>query len=318
MNTIQIEYPKNLPDYELLDSGNGEKMEKFSGYTIIRPDPRAIWHKSLAESIWIQADAQFLRTNAENGLWKTKTPPPKPWIFRYKNCTFLLKPTNFKHVGIFPEQAVNWDWMTTQINRCHPELACPPKLQRRRAEGSPPSIKDSRIRKPLTILNLFAYTGASTAVAAKNNAFVTHVDSVKSTISWANENCKLNNIPADRVRWIEDDAYKFVVREKKREKTYDAIIMDPPRFGRGSHGEIWKLEDDLPKLLAACKQILSPHPMFILINAYTADLSSLVLSRLMHDFMKGFTGAITFGELATKESSSGRFLPQGIFARWQC
>jgi 23S rRNA (cytosine1962-C5)-methyltransferase len=168
-----------------------------------------------------------------------------------------------------------------------------------------------------SILNLFAYTGASTAVAAKHGAFVTHVDSIKSTISWANENYKENNIDPSHVRWIEDDAYKFVLREGKRGKKYDAIIMDPPRFGRGTKGEIWKLENDLPKLLLACKQILSPDPLFVLINAYTADISSLVLQHVMNDLMKKNKGIITFGELAIKESSTDRILPQGIFARWQ-
>ena len=287
MDTIQIEYPTNLPDYTLMDSGDGEKLEIFSDYTIIRPDPRALWHKT-QEKLWNSADAQFIRTTSDSGSWDIKKTPPRPWHFHYKNYSFLLRPTNFKHIGIFPEQAINWDWMTNIIGRHTP-----------------------------TILNLFAYTGASTVIAAKNNAFVTHVDSVKSTISWANENCKLNNIPEDRLRWIEDDAYKFVQREIKRKKQYDAIIMDPPRFGRGSKGEIWKLEEDLPKLLTACKQILSPHPLFVLINAYTADLSSLVLSHLMQDLMKGFGGTITFGELATKEASCNRLLPQGIFTRWQ-
>ena len=333
MDTIQIEYPTNLSDYALLDSGDGEKLETFSGYTVIRPDPRALWQKSQSDDVWNQADATFSRTphsrnwgsfNSGNedpalrdrvrfdGTWKIKRNPPNPWSFRFKDYSFLLRPTDFKHVGIFPEQAVNWEWMTTQINRCHPALDA----------GSQPAIKNPtgfRLggRNDIHILNLFAYTGGATVIAAKTGAFVTHVDSVKSTISWANENCRLNNIPPDHVRWIEDDAYKFVTREGKREKLYDAIIMDPPRFGRGAKGEVWKLEDDLPKLLKACKQILTPHPVFILINAYTADLSSLVLSHLMHDLMKGFDGIITFGELATKEASTDRLLPQGIFARWQ-
>ena len=305
MNTIQIEYPTNLPNYELLDSGDGKKLETFSGYTVIRPDPRALWQKS--QEMWNSADARFIRTSSESGSWNIKRTPPEPWIFHFKNYSFLLQPTDFKHVGIFPEQAVNWEWMTTQINRCHPELV----------EGSPPGIKDSRICRSLTILNLFAYTGGATVIAAKTGAFVTHVDSVKSTISWANENCKRNNIPVDRVRWIEDDAYKFVIREAKRGKQYDAIIMDPPRFGRGAKGEVWKLEDDLPKLLLACKSILVKKPLFVLINAYTADLSSLVLCHMMHDLMKGFDGTITFGELATQEQYSKRLLPQGIFSRFE-
>ncbi|KKS90039.1 MAG: hypothetical protein UV63_C0007G0022 [Microgenomates group bacterium GW2011_GWC1_43_11] len=315
MNTIRIEYPEHLPDYELVDSGNGEKLEKFSGYTIIRPDPRALWQKSQKNEVWSRANAKFERTGSEGGLWNIAAPPPQPWYFRYKKCAFLLKPTDFKHVGVFPEQAVNWDWMTTQINRCHPS---PPAG----GEGSQPTIKTPRDsgstgRNDIHILNLFAYTGTATVIAAKQGAFVTHVDSVKSTISWAHENCILSNIPSDRVRWIEEDAYTFVLREGKREKTYDGIIMDPPRFGRGSRGEVWKLEEDLPKLLTACKQILVPHPLFILINAYTADISSIVLQHMMEDLMKDKKGTMMFGELATKESASGRLLPQGIFARWQ-
>ncbi|MCJ7826347.1 class I SAM-dependent methyltransferase [Patescibacteria group bacterium] len=310
MDTIQIEYPTKLPDYALLDSGDGEKLETFSGYTVIRPDPRALWQKSQKEEMWNTADARYIRTSSEYGSWNIKRTPPDPWHFHYKDYSFLLHPTDFKHVGIFPEQAVNWEWMTTQINRCHPELV----------EGSRIPTQDScwSSSHPLHILNLFAYTGAATVIAAKTGAFVTHVDSVKSTISWANENVRLNKIPTDRVRWIEDDAYKFVTREAKREQQYDAIIMDPPRFGRGAKGEVWKLEEDLPKLLLACKQILSPNPLFVLINAYTADLSSLVLSHLMHDLMKEFDGTITFGELATKEASTDRLLPQGVFTRWQC
>jgi len=288
MNTIRIEYPDSLSDYELLDSGDGEKLEKFSGYMIIRPDPRALWQKSSPVSLWDQKKAEFLRSGSKGGTWKTHTPPPQPWHFHYKNCAFILRPTDFKHVGIFPEQAVNWDWMTGIIGKKNP-----------------------------SILNLFAYTGGATVIAAKNGSFVTHVDSVKHTISWAHDNYKQNDIDPRHVRWIEDDAYKFVVREKKRGKSYDGIIMDPPRFGRGAKGEIWKLEYDLPKLLIACRQILSPHPLFLLINAYTADLSSLVLQNLMEGLMKNQKGIITSGELATKESTSGRLLPQGIFARWQ-
>ena len=287
MNTIQIEYPTNFPDYALLDSGDGEKLETFSGYTVIRPDPRALWQKSQKE-VWNSADARFIRTSSDSGSWNIKRTPPDPWHFRFKDYSFLLRPTDFKHVGIFPEQAVNWEWIEGII------------------KGKQPSI-----------LNLFAYTGGATVIAAKTGAFVTHVDSVKSTISWANENCRLNNIPPDHVRWIEDDAYKFVIREAKRGKTYDGLIMDPPRFGRGAKGEVWKLEDDLPKLLSACKHILSPKPLFVLINAYTADLSSLVLYHMMHDLMKGYDGTITFGELATKEASTDRLLPQGIFGRYQ-
>jgi len=288
MNTIRIEYPTNIPDYALIDSGSGEKLEIISSVTLSRPDPRAIWQKSQKDTVWNLADARYVRTSSESGTWNIRKNPPKMWCFHYSNCTFSLKPTDFKHIGIFPEQAVNWDWVRNLIHDKRP-----------------------------SILNLFAYTGGATVVAAKNGAHVTHVDSVKSTISWANENCKLSAVPYDNVRWIEDDAYKFVLREEKRGMKYDGLILDPPRFGRGPKGEIWKLEVDLPRLLCACKQILSSRPLFILLNAYTADLSSLVLHHLMKDMMKDMKGNITSGELATQEETSGRLLPQGIFARWQ-
>jgi len=280
-----IEYPKNLTDYRLLDSGNREKLETFSGYTVIRPDPRAFWTPN-SPSEWDNADAKYIRTDAEHGTWKMKRPPPNPWYFTYGNLRFFLHPTDFKHVGIFPEQAVNWDWLTRTI------------------AGS-----------PLKVLNLFGYTGAATVVATSAGAFVTHVDSSKPSIVWAKKNYAVNSLPAHGVRWIEDDAYKFVVREKKRGNTYDGVIMDPPRFGRGAKGEVWKLTDDLPKLLVAVKEILSSRTSFVLINVYTADISAVALYNLASSLLQG--GSISVGELALKESDSGRLLPNGLFLRRQ-
>jgi len=206
---------------------------------------------------------------------------------RYDRLTFILRPTEFKHVGVFPEQAVNWLWLTKTIGG-----------------------------KPLNVLNLFAYTGGATMAAAAAGAKVTHVDAVKSTIDWAHENIRASNLVDKPVRWIEEDAYKFVLRESRRGSTYDGIIMDPPRFGRGTKGEVWKLEDDLPKLVNACISILSPNPTFFLLNAYTADLSSIAVANLLTSAMSRHKGTVSFGELALKESSSGRLLPNGIFARW--
>lgn len=288
MNTIPIEYPSPNPDYELIDSGNGEKLEQFHGYNIIRPDPRVLWETSAPVHVWQKADAVFVRNTPESGTWNSKKNPPTPWHFHHADYTFLLRPTNFKHVGIFPEQAVNWQWLETIVKNRTPNL-----------------------------LNLFAYTGAATVIAAKTGAFVTHVDSVKSTIAWAKENSKINLVSPSAIRWIQDDAHTFVLREIKRGKTYDGIIMDPPRFGRGTRGEVWKLEHDLPKLLRSVKHILSASPLFILINAYTANISAIVLYRLLAELMGNTRGLLTFGELALKESSSGRLLPQGIFSRWQ-
>ena len=275
MLSISIEYPTDWKDYELIDSGQGQKLERFGQYIVARPDPRAIWEKHAPEA-WSKAHATYIEDH-----WKQKQPPPHLWMVSYRDMTFTLRPTKFKHVGVFPEQATNWDWI--------------------------------RSKKALNVLNLFAYTGGSSIAAAKSGAKVTHVDSVKSAIDWARKNADASGLNRSAIRWIEDDAYAFVVRESRRGNTYDGIIMDPPRFGRGPKGQVWKIEEDLPKLLASCKKILSPKPAFFLINAYTADLSSLALHHLMGDLFKG---NLEFGELALKESVGGRLLPNGIFARW--
>lgn len=285
MDTISIEYPTDWTDYELIDSGDGEKLERFGSYVLVRPDPRAIWTKSAPDK-WALADATYRRTDPKTGQWETKTSPPSPWQVQYDNLTFILRPTEFKHVGVFPEQAVNWNWLTKIING-----------------------------KPLNVLNLFAYTGGATMAAAAAGAKVTHVDSVKSAIDWAHENVNTSKLEGKPVRWIEEDAYKFVLRESRRGSTYDGIIMDPPRFGRGTKGEVWKLEDDLPKLIAAAISILSHNPTFFLLNTYTADLSSIAIGNLLTSAISKHKGTVSFGELALKDSS-GRLLPNGIFARW--
>lgn len=292
MNTVTLEYPTDWKDYELIDSGQGEKLERFgpdatSGYTIARPDPRALWAKRATSDQWRRANAAYIRTTVTEGHWQTRQPPPNPWRISYRHLTFGLKPTEFKHVGVFPEQATNWDWLGTVIKG-----------------------------KSLNVLNLFAYTGGATLAAAAAGARVTHVDSVKSTIAWARENAVLSKLENKPIRWIEDDAYKFALREGRRAIRYDGIIMDPPRFGRGAQGQVWKIEQDLPKLFGAIKLILAPTPTFILINAYTADLSSIVLLHMLEDLVEDLGGTITFGELALKETSAGRLLPNGIFARW--
>lgn len=283
---INIDYPTDWTDYELIDSGLGEKLERFGTYIIVRPDPRALWKKS-NENVWEKADAVFTRTDPKTGTWDIRTNPPTPWTLRYKTLTFTLRPTEFKHVGIFPEQAANWNWLESTI------------------QG-----------RPLNVLNLFAYTGGATMACLAAGARVTHVDAAKSTIAWAKENLEASTLAEKPVRWIEDDAYKFVIRESKRGNAYDAIILDPPRFGRGSKGEVWKLEEHLPQLLDACTQIISKAPSFILINAYTADISPIVLDRLMQDLTRGRGGIVQTGELTLQESASGKLLPNGIFCRW--
>lgn len=264
------------------------KLERFAGYTVARPDPRVLWEPQLPGSEWKKADATYVRSTKTEGHWQITRNPATPWIVRYGQMKFILRATSFKHVGLFPEQAVNWQWIQRQINQ-----------------------------EPIHVLNLFGYTGAATVAAALSGPKVTHVDSQSGVISWAKENAAINRIPADRTRWITDDVYKFVLREQKRGVTYDGIIMDPPRFGRGTKGEVWKLEDDLPKLLSACIPILSTHAQFLLINAYTADMSAIVIGQMLRDALKNHGGTVTFGELALKEQGSDRLLPSGIFARWQ-
>lgn len=288
MQSIHIEYPTDWNEYELLDSGNGLKLEQFAGYTISRPDPRILWQPTLSEQEWKNAHASYIRSSLTEGHWQVRSAPPQPWLLHFDRMTMKLAPTQFKHIGIFPEQAVNWRWLSNVI-------------------GS----------KPIKILNLFAYTGGGTLASALAGASVTHVDSVKSVIGWAKENARLSHVPERSIRWIEEDTYKFVLREQRRGSSYDGIILDPPRFGRGTKGEVWKLEIDLPRLLSTCKSILSNSPKFFLINAYTADISSVVLGNMVEDLLGSFGGSIQYGELAIKEKSRGRLLPSGIFARWQ-
>jgi len=293
MNAIPTAYSANWKDYALLDSGNGEKLESFAGYTLIRPDPRAIWNHAQPDPIWDNADAHFIRTDSDRGDWNIKRQPPNPWILQYQDLQFVLHPTDFKHVGIFPEQAVNWDWTREQIkNYANSGQAC-------------------------KVLNLFAYTGAATVAACKAGAHVTHVDSSKPSTTWAHENCDKNAIPENQTRWIVEDVIKFVERETKRGNTYDGIILDPPRFGRGAKGEVWKLAEDLPLLLSIIRNVVSKTPAFILLNAYTADLSAITLYNLMQSQFSNLGGTCTFGELTTKEQSTERLLPQGAFVRWQ-
>lgn len=276
---IPVLSPEGWIDYQLLDTGGGRKFESFNGYKIIRPDPRAIWFPNYQN--W-DADAIFDRNSAE-GHWFYKNQPPENWHIAYKNVKLVLKATDFRHVGVFPEQAVNWDYLAKKISG-----------------------------QKLKILNLFAYTGASTIAAVKEGAIVTHVDSSKGIISWAKENAVLSNLSGDSVRWIVEDCLKFVEREFRRGVKYEGVILDPPRFGHGSKGEVWKLQEDLSKLLLTVKDILSEDPKFVLLNLYTADLSAIAIKQLFDNVFKIKSEVI---ELAIKESSGERLLPMGITCR---
>lgn len=276
-------------DYELIDSGNGMRFERFGPYKTVRPDPQAIWQPNLPESEWQQADVQFVRTKADQGIWKFKRHLPEKWKMHWKDLSFWVRLTSFKHTGIFPEQSLQWDF-----------------IQRK--------IKEQKNTQP-SILNLFGYTGIASLAASEAGAHVTHVDASKPTLTWAKDNQLASNISEQPIRWILDDAVKFVEREIRRGNRYDGIIMDPPVYGHGPTGQIWKFSEDFPKLLHNCAKLLSPHPLFVIVNAYAISSSALMLENVMQDILP--KGNTTVGELALQESSGKRLLSTGIFARWE-
>jgi 23S rRNA (cytosine1962-C5)-methyltransferase len=293
-------------DFELLDTGDGFRLERWGEAILARPDPQIIWQKSLPQSEWQKADAIFVNrgkdTESEGerrGQWEIKNHLPDPWTINFNNLKFLLKLSPFKHTGLFAEQSAQWNWMMSRLQIKEPK-----------------SKTDSDNLNPkFKILNLFGYTGGATMVLAKAGCFVTHVDASKPAITWANENHALNNLPADSARWILDDAVKFVKREVKRGTQYDGIIMDPPAFGHSPSGKTWKFNDDLPELLQLCVQLLSPKAKFLLINGYATNSSALALNNLLQDAMRERSGNIDCGELCLKQTN-GRTISTGIFARW--
>jgi 23S rRNA (cytosine1962-C5)-methyltransferase len=293
---MNILHPTNLKDHQLLDSGRGQKLERFSGRLISRPEPNAVWERKLDDSFWSRADARFLngKTCPEKGHpapqtngWEIGKWSDKPWIFSYQSLKFELKLSPYKHTGIFPEQAVNWDWCGELIREC----------------GYQPNI-----------LNLFGYTGAATVAAAAAGAKVTQVDSSKPAALWARHNAALSGMKETSFRWIVDDCSKFVEREVKRKARYDAVIMDPPSFGRDHKGKIFRFGDDVPELINACGKILSDEPLFFLVNAYSTNFSAQALKNLLADILP--LKKIECGELHLEEKDTGRSLPCSIFARY--
>lgn len=274
--------------YELLDSGEGEKLERYGNFILSRPDPQALWPKKLLPEKWKNANANFSRESQNTG-WKFKKDLPKKWEINFAGLKFLIKPTAFKHTGLFPEQSQNWKWLEEKI---------------------------SKAGRPVSVLNLFGYTGGATLAAAKAGAEVCHVDGSKAAITWAKENAKISGLESKPIRWILDDALAFVGREIKRGKFYDGIIMDPPAFGRGPEGEMWKIEENFLDLVSKCKQILSKEPLFFLVNGYSSGYSALAYENNLSDLVEKFGGVVESGELVIKESGAGRLLPCGIFGRW--
>lgn len=278
-------------EYQLLDSGRGSKLERFGPYTFIRPESQAIWQPTLSEREWNAADGIFdTGDSAEGGRWNLQPSVEEAWVMRYKGLKFWAQPTPFRHMGVFPEHANHWDWMARLI---------------------------AEAQRPVRVLNLFGYTGLATLAAAAAGAAVTHIDASKKTIGWARENQILSGLDDRPIRWILDDAVKFVRREVRRETHYDGFIIDPPPFGRGPKGEIWRLEEALPALLDDCRTLLSDRPLFFVLTAYAIRTSALSMYYALRDTMQDFGGIITTGEMVLSEQSGNHLLSTSIFARWE-
>ncbi len=276
-------------DYEILDMADGEKLERWGNIILIRPDPQIIWKEKFRPALWKKANAHYHRSKSGGGEWEYIKNVPKVWQVRYKDLVFNLKPMGFKHTGLFPEQAVNWEFMMNKI-------------------------KNSK--RPIKVLNLFAYTGGATVACASAGASVCHVDSSKGMTAWAKENVASSGLSDKPVRFIIDDVIKFVQREIRRGNKYDAIVMDPPSYGRGANGEVWNIEESLYMLVELCSKILSDNPLFFLINSYTTGLSPTILANILSMIIKK-KGKVSCGEVGLPMKDSSIVLPCGIYGRWE-
>ena len=279
----------NWKDYEILDMANGEKLERWGNVILIRPDPQIIWNKKEHEEKWKTANAIYNRSKTGGGSWQYKKKMPSEWKIKYKDLIFNIKPMGFKHTGLFPEQAVNWDWMMEKIKSA---------------------------KRDIKVLNLFAYTGGATVACLSAGASVCHVDSSKGMVSWAKENVISSGLKDRPVRYIVDDVVKFVNREIRRGNKYDAIIMDPPSYGRGAKGEVWRFEDDITDLVELCTKVLSKAPLFFLINSYTTGISAKVLENILRINIKN-DGVFESGEVGLPMKDSKLVLPCGIYGKWE-
>lgn len=279
----------NWKDYEVIDTSHGEKLERWGDYVLVRPDPQIIWDTPKTDRRWKRRDGHYHRSSKGGGEWEFFG-LPQEWSIQYRELTFHLKPFSFKHTGLFPEQAVNWDWVSS-------------------------IIKDAG--RPVKVLNLFAYTGGATLAAAKAGASVTHVDASKGMVAWAKENAAASGLADAPIRFLVDDCVKFVEREIRRGNTYDAIIMDPPSYGRGPKGEIWKMEESIFPFLRLTARILSKDALFFLISSYTTGLQPAVLSYMLHTVLvPGFDGKVDASEIGLPVTSNGLCLPCGACGRW--
>ena len=284
---------KGFDDYELIDTSCGEKLERWKDIILIRPDPQIIWNTERVNPLWHNAHARYHRSSSGGGSWERYKSVPDVWTVKYRDLQFNLKPMGFKHTGLFPEQAVNWDLMSEMIDR--------------------------RVRKgkEVKVLNLFGYTGAATLACAAAGASVTHVDASKGMVLWAKDNAVASRLADKPIRWLVDDCKKFVLREIRRGNKYDGIVMDPPSYGRGPGGEVWKIEEQLWDLLTICNQILTDEPLFFLLNSYTTGLSPSVMKYMLASVIaKGRGGSVTCDEIGLPVTESGLVLPCGNTAAW--
>ena len=276
-------------DYEVIDTSKGEKLERWGKYILLRPDPQVLWDTPKKNPAWKHLNAHYHRSKKGGGEWEFFD-LPEQWSIHYRDLTFHLKPFSFKHTGLFPEQAANWDWFSDLIKNAN---------------------------RPVKVLNLFAYTGGATCAAAKAGASVTHVDASKGMVTWAKENAQASGLADAPIRWIVDDCVKFVEREIRRGNHYDAIIMDPPSYGRGPKGEIWKIEEKIHPFIALCEKLLSDDPLFFLVNSYTTGLAPAVLTYLIStEVVTKHGGIVTSDEIGLPVSSNGLILPCGASGRW--
>jgi len=278
----------NWNDYEVIDCSGGEKLERWGDYHLIRPDPQVIWNTPRIGHGWENCNGHYHRSAKGGGEWEFFD-LPRQWQIQYRDLTFNLKPFNFKHTGLFPEQAANWDWFSEKI----------------KAAG-----------RPIKVLNLFAYTGGATLAAAHAGAQVTHVDASKGMVIWAKENAASSGLADAPIRWLVDDCGKFVEREIRRDNHYDAIIMDPPSYGRGPKGEMWKIEDSIYPFIRRCTKLLSEQPLFFLINSYTTGLAPAVLTYMLSTELKSYEGTVLSDEIGLPVTLSGLILPCGASGRW--
>jgi len=277
-------------DYELLDSGAGARLERFGPYIFERPEHQAVWQRSFSEARWQSAHATFQPTGEESGgRWQFRQPINPTWVMQYKGLKFQAQASSSRHLGVFPEQAAHWDWIEEHIQAAN---------------------------RPVRVLNLFGYTGLASLAAARAGASVTHVDASKKSLAWARQNQELSGLGDRPIRWLVDDAYKFVRREARRGTHYEGLILDPPKFGRGPEGQVWEFFESLPDLLQTCRALLSRQPLFIVLTAYAIRASALSIYYAVEEMTAGLDGSLTAGELVLTERSAGRLLSMAIYTRW--